>query len=118
MCRAYAHFLLVNTFCQPYRKSSASSDMGIPYVEEPETVIGKQYDRGTVASVYEKIARDIEEGFPLINDNSYAVPLYHFNKRAAAAFACRFYLFYGNMNRRCHMLEQLSMRTLPLLYET
>ena len=95
LCRAYAHFLLVNTFCQPYRKSSASSDMGIPYVEEPETVIGKQYDRGTVASVYEKIARDIEEGFPLINDNSYAVPLYHFNKRAAAAFACRFYLFYG-----------------------
>ena len=95
LCRAYAHFLLVNTFCQPYRKSSASSDMGIPYVEEPETVIGKLYDRGTVASVYEKIARDIEEGFPLINDNSYAVPLYHFNKRAAAAFACRFYLFYG-----------------------
>ena len=30
LCRAYAHFLLVNTFCQPYRKSSASSDMGIP----------------------------------------------------------------------------------------
>lgn len=95
LCRAYAHFLLANTFCQPYSETSAASDMGIPYVEEPETVIGKKYDRGTLLATYEKMARDIEEGFPLIDDNSYAVPLYHFNKRAAAAFACRFYLFYG-----------------------
>lgn len=80
--------------------------MGIPYVEEPETVIGKLYDRGTVASVYEKIARDIEEGFPLINDNSYAVPLYHFNKRAAAALACRFYLFYGKYEQALVYAEE------------
>ena len=99
LCRAYAHFLLANTFCQPYDKTTATSDMGIPYVEEPETVIGKHYDRGTVHTVYEKIARDIEEGYPLINDNAYTVPIYHFNKRAAAAFACRFYLFYNDYSR-------------------
>ena len=99
LCRAYAHFMLANTFCLPYNEASASSDMGIPYVEEPETTIGKFYQRGTVLSVYEKIAHDIEEGFPLINDNLYAVPLYHFNKKAAAALACRFYLFYGKYDR-------------------
>lgn len=99
LCRAYSHFLLANTFCQPYNEMSSGTDLGIPYVEEPETVIGKEYDRGTVSAVYEKIARDIEEGFPLVNDNAYTVPVYHFNKRAAAAFACRFYLFYGKYDR-------------------
>lgn len=68
LCRAYAHFLLSNTFCQPYNQATASSDLGIPYVEEPETVIGKHYDRGTVHTVYEKIARDIEEGYPLTSN--------------------------------------------------
>jgi len=68
--------------------------MGIPYVEEPETVVFKNYDRGTVAEVYEKIARDIEEGLPLINDQLYDIPKYHFNYKAACAFAARFYLYY------------------------
>ena len=95
LCRAYAHFLLANTFCQPYNALTASKDLGIPYVTEPEKKIGKTYERGTVQTVYENIANDIEEGYPLINDNAYAIPLYHFNKRAAAAFATRFYLFYG-----------------------
>ena len=40
------------------------------------------------------IAKDVEEGLPLINDAIYSVPKYHFNKRAANAFAARFYLYY------------------------
>lgn len=98
LCRAYAHFLLVNTFSQPYKQSTASTDLGIPYVTIPERTIGVEYDRGTVQSTYEKISRDIEAGYDLINDNIYEVPLYHFNKKAAAAFAARFYLFYQKYN--------------------
>lgn len=95
LCRAYHHFILANTFCQPYAESTAESDLGIPYVLKPETTIGTMYDRGTMKSVYENIEKDLEEGFPLIDDHSYQVPLYHFTKKAAAAFAARFYLFYG-----------------------
>lgn len=95
LCRAYAHFLLVNTFCQPYNASTAGNDLGIPYVEKPETVVGTTYERGTVQTVYEKLAADIETGYPLINDHAYKVTHYHFNKKAASAFAARFYLFYG-----------------------
>lgn len=94
LCRAYAHFVLVNIFCQHYNEQNSTQDMGIPYVEEPETVVFKNYDRGTVAEVYEKIARDIEEGLPLINDQLYDIPKYHFNYKAACAFAARFYLYY------------------------
>ncbi len=97
LCRAYAHFVLVNLFCMNYNKQTSSTDLGIPYVTELETVIGKEYDRGTVAEVYELIEQDLQEALPLVGDTHYttynSVPKYHFNQRAANAFACRFYLY-------------------------
>lgn len=99
ICRAYAHFVLVNTFCQAYNPQSSTSDMGIPYVTKPETVVFVNYDRGTVAGVYEKIAQDIEDGIYLIDDTKYSVPKYHFTSRAAGAFATQFYLHYGKYDK-------------------
>lgn len=93
MARAYAHFMLVTLFAKPYDPATAGSDKGIPYVTEPETVVIKQYDRGTVASVYAQIEKDILAGLPLIDDDSYQVPRYHFNRAAANAFAARFFLY-------------------------
>ena len=68
--------------------------MGVPYMRTTETTVSPTYSRGTMAELYENIAADIEEGLPLINDNIYTVPKYHFNLRAANAFAARFYLYY------------------------
>lgn len=94
LCRAYSHFILANIFCQAYKDESASTaDMGIAYVIEPETTVQGNYARETVASVYAKIQKDIEVGIGLISDQSYSVPKYHFNKKAAAAFAARFFLY-------------------------
>lgn len=93
LCRAYAHFALVTLYSKTYDPSSASTDVGIPYVTEPETVVIKHYDRGTVASVYANIEKDITDGLPLLDDASYKVLRYHFNKAAANAFAARFYLY-------------------------
>ncbi|WP_187774908.1 RagB/SusD family nutrient uptake outer membrane protein [Pedobacter sp. BS3] len=93
LARAYAHFMLVNLWCKPYNKTTSESDPGIPYVLEPEKVVMKRYERKTVAYVYEHIEKDLLEGLPLINDASYKKPAFHFNKRAAYAFATRFYLF-------------------------
>ena len=42
VARAYAHFMLVTLFAKPYDATSASSDPGIPYVTEPETVVFKK----------------------------------------------------------------------------
>ena len=94
MARAYAHFMLVTLFAQVYDPATAASNPGIPYVTEPEKVTFKQYERKTVAFVYEMIEKDITEGFALLNDQIYGnVPHFHFNRSAAAAFAARFYLF-------------------------
>lgn len=98
LCRAYAHFLLVNMFCQHYNPETSSTDLGIPYVSETNVDITDIPARETVEEVYRKINEDIEAGLPLIDDNSYAsnVIKYHFNKKAAHAFAARFNLYYGN----------------------
>lgn len=93
IARAYAHFMLVTLYSIPYEATTASSNPGIPYVTEPETVVIKQYDRRTVAYVYEMIEKDILEGLPLIDDANYTIPRYHFNRAAANAFAARFYLY-------------------------
>jgi len=94
MCRAYAHFMLVSIFSKSYDPTTAASDLGVPYVSEPETVLLGDYERGTVKEVYEKIQEDIENGLPLIEDN-YNIEAYHFTKQAANAFASRFYLHTG-----------------------
>ena len=91
--RAYHHFMLVNVFCKQYSEQTSATDLGIPYMEKSETTVAPHYERGTVKEVYEKIQKDIEEGLPLIDDNIYKVPKYHFNKKAAYAFAARFYLY-------------------------
>lgn len=99
MCRAYQHFILVNVFCQHYSKEYGATDLGIPYVEAPEKEVSVQYDRITVKEVYEKIERDILEALPLINDEYYNVPKYHFNQKSAYAFATRFFLFYEKYDK-------------------
>lgn len=99
LCRAYAHFMLVNVFSQAYNEQTSDKDPGIPYVKERETIVSKNYDRGTVKQVYEDIARDIEDGIGWIDDELYFRIKYHFNAKAAHAFAARFYLFYRKYDK-------------------
>lgn len=93
LCRAYAHFVLANLFCMHYDPATASRELGIPYATRPETEVKPYYERGTLAETYKHIQEDLEAGLPLINDNLYSVPKYHFNVKAAYAFAARFYLY-------------------------
>jgi len=92
--RAYSHFMLVNFFSKAYKDADRSkSDLGVRYVTAPIDEIVTKSVRNSVAEVYDLIAKDIEEGIGLINDDVYDAPKYHFNKSAAHAFAAQFYLF-------------------------
>jgi hypothetical protein len=99
LCRAYNHFVLVNFFCMHYNEATSSTDLGIPYMEEVESTLQPHYERGNVAEVYQKIERDLEEGLKLVGESYYEQPKYHFNKKAANAFAARFYLYYGKWEK-------------------
>lgn len=99
LARAWAHFQLANVFCLGYNPATADTDMGLPYSLAPETTVKPDYQRGTMAELYKHISDDIDEGLPLINDNIYTVPKYHFNQKAAYAFAARFNLFYQKWDK-------------------
>lgn len=99
VARAYAHFMLVTFFAQAYEIGGANNSPGVPYVDEPEKVVIKEYDRGTVASVYERIEADLTAGLALLSPSAYSVPKYHFTPAAAHAFAARFYLFKGDWQK-------------------
>ena len=93
LIRAYNHFMLVNEFCLNYNTETNATNLGIPYMEQVEQELNPKYERGNVAEVYEKIQRDLELGLKYMSDSYYKVPKYHFNARAAYAFATRFYLY-------------------------
>lgn len=94
LCRAYCHFILSNIFCQAYSHKTCNQELGLTYMTHAESEVSPHYERGTLAELYQNIARDIEEGLPLIRDDLHQVVKYHFNTKAAYAFAARFYLYY------------------------
>jgi starch-binding outer membrane protein, SusD/RagB family len=97
LTRAYGHFMLVNVFAKHYNNETASNDLGIPYVDEPETEFVKFYTRLNIDDVYDKIEDDLLEGLDLVDGSFYANSgKYHFTENAALAFASRFYLFKGD----------------------
>jgi len=93
LARAYGHFVLVNIFAQHYSSRFAITDLGIPYIKEPETTLNPHYERPTVQEVYNFLKADIEEALNLVTQSRFSVPSYHFNSEAAYAFAARFSLY-------------------------
>jgi len=98
LCRAYAHFMLVNIFAKHYDANDPNS-LGISYVTETEKELNPQYQRETVQENYAHIEADLEAALPNVGDSYYTVPKYHFNKNAAYAFATRFYLYYEKYDK-------------------
>jgi starch-binding outer membrane protein, SusD/RagB family len=108
LTRAYGHFMLVNLFAKHYDPETADTDLGIPYVMEPETVFIKKYQRNTVQEVYDLIEDDLKLGLRLVDDSYYANSgKYHFTRNAALAFASRFYLFKGEFENCIEYSSQL-----------
>lgn len=106
LCRAFNHYILVNIFSMEYNPNDSTS-IGIPYMEKSETTLNPTYSRGTVKGVYEKIDKDLKEGLALVGESYYNVPKYHFNKKAAYAFAARFYLSYQKWDKVIEYANQV-----------
>lgn len=94
LTRAYNHFVLVNVFSQAYRDEELSrQDVGVPYSTTPEDKVLVDYQRGSVTETYQKIEEDLLLGLKYLSDANYEKPKWHFNTKAAHAFAARFYLY-------------------------
>lgn len=94
LCRAYNHFVLTSVFAHSYSSTHSKTDLGVTYMLQPEQGLNPKYERQTVAECYDLIDKDLQVALPHVSDSYYTVPKYHFNKKAAYAFATQFYLFY------------------------
>lgn len=99
LCRAYAHFMLGIFWCKPYNETTAATDLGLAYVDEPENVVIKSYSRLSLKDFYDRIEKDIQQGIPLINNSKYKQPGFHFTTQAAHALASKFYLMKADWNK-------------------
>ena len=98
LIRAYSMFTLANVFCMGWNPEIADNSLGLFYPLHTVTDITIAHPRGTLRELYEQINKDIEEALPDVTD-SYSAPKYHFNTKAAYAFAARFNLFYMNYDK-------------------
>lgn len=116
LTRAYAHFMLVNVFAKHYDPATASSDLGVPIVEKPETEFIATYKRNTVQEVYDFVEQGLIKGISLVDDTFYANSgKYHFNRNAALAFASRFYLYRGDY-QNCYNFSSELLEPDPDLF--
>ncbi|MDO5446526.1 MAG: RagB/SusD family nutrient uptake outer membrane protein [Prevotellaceae bacterium] len=98
LCRAYSMMKLAEVFCMAYDPTKADTLLGLYYPKSVIEDITLVPERGTLAELYANIDADIEEAVggdvPMLNENHMSVPKYHFNLKAAYAFAARFNLYY------------------------
>lgn len=96
LCRAFNMFTMANAFCMAWNPDKADEYLGLPY---PKAAGETVETRGTLRELYNNINNDIETALPLLDDTYLSVPKYHFNARAAYAFAARFNLFFMNYEK-------------------
>lgn len=109
LIRAYSMFHLAITFCMAWDDSKADEYLGLPYPTKPEQDINSKYTRGTLRQLYEAIDKDIEEALPdiALAASNYAIPKYHFNVKAAYAFAARFNLYYQKWDKAVKYADEV-----------
>ena len=122
IARAYNHFMLLTLFTNMFNRGNESTNPGVPYVEQTEDVMFKQYERGTVASTLAKVKEDLfDEIYNVGNANYYQSlgqqPKFHFTDQAAYAFAVRYNLFTqdypGVIRYANYLIGQPSLHTDP-----
>ena len=64
-------------FCRAYNPQTADKELGLPYPTAPDYKLLVEYDRGTLAQLYDNIDKDLKRGIPLLT-NTYEHPKFHF----------------------------------------
>lgn len=94
--RAFEFLTLVSVYGKIYDPATSSKDYGIPIIES-EDVGDLQYTRKSVAEVYDKVQKDLEEALP--NLLSIVPNSFRPGKNVGFAFRARMYLYMGEFDK-------------------
>ncbi|WP_294142809.1 RagB/SusD family nutrient uptake outer membrane protein [uncultured Sanguibacteroides sp.] len=90
--RAYAYFMLVNLYGEPYEKATADRALGIP-LNFDNNVQERFFVRESVARSYKQIEDDLKESIRLLEETNYTKKVFRVSRAAAYLLASRVYLY-------------------------
>lgn len=90
--RAYAYFMLVNLYGEPYDPATAREAMGVP-INDLAMAQNKNFTRSSVAEIYELIGGEITAGFEALKVAPGDGSRFRWNYKAASLFASRVALY-------------------------
>lgn len=96
--RAYAYFMLVNLYGEPYDPATAGSALGVP-VNDLVGAENRKFVRESVQRIYDLIVGDCEKalsGFEAGGDNN---TIYRWNGNAVSLLLARVYLYMQNWDQ-------------------
>ncbi|MCF0176505.1 MAG: RagB/SusD family nutrient uptake outer membrane protein [Bacteroidales bacterium] len=91
MIRAFAYFMLVNLYGEPYDPEILPNAMGVP-VNDLVGAQNKKFERESAADIYALITEDCKTAVELFEKDNYTT-IYRWNKNAAKVFLSRVCLF-------------------------
>lgn len=90
--RAFYYFTLANLYGKPYTEASASSDLAVP-IKTSESVEDKEYQRATVADVYQQVLEDLKHAEDLLQNVKEQLSIYHASIEAVYILRSRVALY-------------------------
>lgn len=90
--RAAYYFMLVNSYAQPYSKTTATTEPGVP-LKTTGDIEDRFFARSTVAEVYAQIVKDLERAVVCLKEVSLFSRPIRTNYAAAATLLSRVYLY-------------------------
>lgn len=106
MVRAYAYYMLVNLYGEPYDPATADKALGVPI----NNLLGaerKSFKRSSVAEVYEQILDDTNEALKLFTAGGGQKSTFRWNENAANLFIARVYLYMQNWEKAIEHVDNL-----------
>lgn len=95
MIRAYAYYMLVNIYGEPYEPETASTAAGVP-INDLVGAENKQFARESVQTVYDVIIENAENALAEFGKTSGSQSVFRWNEAAADVLLSRIYLYMQN----------------------
>lgn len=97
MLRAYAHFLLVNLYAEPYTHCQPATTRGVPMLLEAD--VNAIPGSSSVEAIYQQVLADLTEAEKHLTVATWPEgENYRFNQVSVQAFLARTYLYIGRWN--------------------
>ena len=90
--RAFYYLTLANLYGKPYSPSTAQSDLAVP-LKISENVEDKEFQRATVAEVYQQIVNDLSQAEKMLENVTEKLSIYHANIEAVYILRSRVALY-------------------------